>query len=184
MVPLKTALSSVCPPSALGSLHRATRIWPPPICAATWRERVCHARLQLGNVQITPLWAWDSAGWKCQVEVPLLLWSPLFMCQMQARRQKGTTQYFTAVLKDEGPAVGGKGRGEVGRYLNVRLECVMLYKWDVTGTLRVNYTLSSSSLLQLAEERAETWLLFQPSVTVVPSSWGWSRHGGLLFMGF
>lgn len=47
------------------------------------------------------------------------------MCEVQAGQQKGTIQYFTAVLKEEGPAVVGKEMGEVVRYPNVQLEHVM-----------------------------------------------------------
>jgi len=50
------------------------------------------------------------------------------MCQMQARWQKGTIQYSTTVLKDEGPAVGEQGSGEDRRYPNVQLERVAFYK--------------------------------------------------------
>lgn len=50
------------------------------------------------------------------------------MCEVQAGQQNGATQYFTAVLKEEGPAVVGKGMGEVMRYPNVQLEHVIFYE--------------------------------------------------------
>lgn len=140
VVPLK----SVPPVSALPAHEtRATPTWPLPACAGLRRERVCHAGLQLGKVQIMPPRTWDSAGWRCQVKVPHLLWSPLFACQIQARWQKGTVQYFNTVWKDEGSAMGEKRKGEVRRYPNLWLECATFNEWDVTGTQQRCWGLST-----------------------------------------
>lgn len=98
---------------------------------------------------------------------------------MQAGQWKGTILYFPTVLRDQGPAVGEKGKTEVGRYPNMPLEYVTFYEWDETGMLRVNSVLPSSSLLVAG--RREDWDLFQPSVTVGLSSWGLiSSWGGCL----
>lgn len=66
---------------------------------------------RLGNALIMPLWAWDTVGWKCQVKVPHLLWSLLFMLAAPGQ-WKGTILYFPTVLRDQGQAVGKKGKYE------------------------------------------------------------------------
>lgn len=47
---------------------------------------------------------------------------------MQAGQWKGMILYFPTVLRDQGPAVGEKGKTEVVRYPNVPLEYVTFYE--------------------------------------------------------
>lgn len=109
-------------------------------------------------------------------ENPISLWKLSFYveCTWAVERDN-----FPTVPRDQGQAVGKKGRSEVGRYPNVPL---MFYEWEVTGMLRINSVLSPFYRWQ------ERGLRPDPCFSHL---WLWSCplgaeliKGGLLFMGF
>lgn len=84
---------------------------------------------------------------------------------------------FSHSSEGSGPSCGGEGKEWGGEVSKCAAEYVMFCEWAVTGMLRVNSALSQLPSVA-AGDRAETWALSEPSVTVVLSSGADLAMGG------